>query len=85
MIPLIAVSLRFTSVKCLLGNDKIYLSEMGCKAIYKKIFIFVKLPIRWAHCSFGGDDHPSGVDTVPKGELNGMMLCYEIFTLKIEL
>ena len=45
----------------------------------------MKLPIRWAHCSSGGDDHPSGVDTVPKGELNGMMLCYEIFTLKIEL
>ena len=53
--------------------------------LYKKIFIFVKLLIRWAYCASGGDDHPSGVDTVPKVELNGMMMCHEIFTLKIEL
>ena len=45
----------------------------------------MKLPIRWAHCASGGDDHPSGVDTVPKVELNGMMMCHEIFTLKLEL
>ena len=47
--------------------------------------MFVKLLIRWAYCASGGDDHPSGVDTVPKVELNGMMMYHEIFTLKIEL
>ena len=52
--------------------------------LYKKYLFFVKLLIRWAHCCSGGDDHPSGVDVVPKVELNGMLMCHEIFTLKLE-
>ena len=45
---------------------------MGCKT-YIKIFIFLKLLIRWVDCSSCGDDNPSGVDLVPKVEFNGML------------
>ena len=43
---------------------------------YKKIFIFVKLLIRWVDYPSCGDDNPSGVDLVPKVEFNGMLMCY---------
>ena len=49
----------------------------------KKYLFFVKLLIRWVDCSSCGDDYPSGVDIVPKVELNGMLMCHEIFTLKL--
>ena len=50
-------------------------NEMGCKT-YIKIFIFVKLLIRWVDYPSCGDDNPSGVDLVPKVEFNGMLMCY---------
>ena len=57
--------------------------KWGAK-LYKKYLFFVKLLIRWAHCCSGWDDHPSDLDVAPKVELNGMLICYEIFTLKLE-
>ena len=57
-------------------------NEMGRKS-YIKIFIFVKLLIRWVDHPSCGDDNLSGVDLVPKVEHNGRLIGYEIFTLKL--
>ena len=56
-------------------------NEMGCKAHTKNIYFC--LLIRWAHCCSGWDDHPSDLDVAPKVEHNGMLIGYEIFTLKL--